>query len=199
MQQSNVIRAIRFAHRKHTEVGQRRKWSDAPYITHPIAVIRLLMQYAEPTEAMLVAAALHDTVEDTNTTLQEIEQHFGKEVRDLVYWLTDVAKPEDGNRAARMKINRDHIEAAPAEAQTIKAADSTHNLLNCVATAGHFAFKYIPEKRAAFSVLSKAHPLMLQKFSDVLIEQESQLQEKKLYHDRKRTDQQTTSATTRSR
>lgn len=193
MQQNNVIRAIRFANNKHREVGQRRKWSDQPYITHPIAVIRLLMQYAEPTEAMLVAAALHDTVEDTNTTLEEIDDNFGREVALLVYWLTDVAKPEDGNRAARMKINRDHIEAAPAEAQTIKAADSTHNLLNCVATAGRFAEKYIPEKRAAFEILHKADRLMMQVFDRVLTEQESQLKEKKLYHDRKRTDQKATS------
>lgn len=192
MQQSNVIRAIRFAHRKHTEVGQRRKWSDAPYITHPIAVVRLLMQYAEPTEAMLVAAALHDTVEDTNTTLEEIEANFGREVALLVYWLTDVAKPEDGNRAARMKINRDHIEAAPAEAQTIKAADSTHNLMRCVELAGAFAFKYIPEKRAAFYVLQRADPLMMQVFDRVLTEQEFQLKEKKLHHDRRRTDQKAT-------
>lgn len=192
MQQSNLIRAIRFAHRKHTEVGQRRKWSNQPYITHPIAVVRLLMQYAEPTEAMLVAAALHDTVEDTNTTLEEIENNFGREVAELVYWLTDVAKPEDGNRATRMKINRDHIEAAPAEAQTIKAADSTHNLMRCVELAGGFAFKYIPEKRAAFEILHKADPLMMQVFDRVLTEQESQLKEKKLHHDRKRTDQKAT-------
>lgn len=179
MQQNNVIRAIRFANNKHREVGQRRKWSDRPYITHPIAVIRLLMQYAEPTEAMLVAAALHDTVEDTNTTLEEIDDNFGRDVALLVYWLTDVAKPEDGNRATRMKINRDHIEAAPAEAQTIKAADSTHNLLNCVATAGRFAEKYIPEKRATFYVLQRADSLMMQVFDRVLTEQEFQLEAKR--------------------
>lgn len=195
MQQSNVIRAIRFAHRKHTEVGQRRKWSDAPYITHPIAVVRLLMQYAEPTEDMLVAAALHDTVEDTNTTLEEIRQHFGWDVAVLVCWLTDVAKPEDGNRAARMKINRDHIAAAPAEAQTIKAADSTHNLLNCVEYSGAFAYKYVPEKRATFMILDKAHPSMMRAFEQVLTEQERQLEAKKqrkLQYDRKRIDQQAT-------
>lgn len=192
MQQSNLIRAIRFANRKHTEVGQRRKWSDKPYITHPIAVVRLLMQYAEPTEEMLVAAALHDTVEDTNTTLEEIEANFGREVALLVFWLTDVAKPEDGNRAARMQINRDHIEAAPAEAQTIKAADSTHNLMRCVELSGGFAYKYVPEKRAAFYVLQRADPLMMQVFDRVLTEQEFQLKEKKLHHDRKRTDQKAT-------
>lgn len=179
MQQSNLIRAIRFANRKHREVGQRRKWSGKPYITHPVAVVRLLMQYTEPTESMLVAAALHDTVEDTNTTFDEIEEHFGKEVRDLVYWLTDVAKSEDGNRAARMQINRDHIENAPAEAQTIKAADSAHNLMDCVTTAGAFAFKYVPEKRATFNILHKADPAMLYFLGTVLNYQEHQLERKK--------------------
>jgi len=175
----HLIRAIRFANRKHREVGQRRKWSGKPYITHPVAVVRLLLRYTEPTEAMLVAAALHDTVEDTNTTFDEIEEHFGKEVRDLVYWLTDVAKPEDGNRAARMKINRDHIEAAPAEAQTIKAADSAHNLMDCVTTAGAFAFKYVPEKRATFNILHKADPSMLCLLDAILCNQEHQLERKK--------------------
>lgn len=179
MQQNNLIRAIRFANRKHREVGQRRKWSGKPYITHPVAVVRLLMRYTEPTEAMLIAAALHDTVEDTKTTFDEIDEHFGKEVRDLVYWLTDVAKPEDGNRAARMRINRDHIESAPAEAQTIKAADSAHNLMDCVATAGGFAFKYVPEKRATFNILHKADPAMLYFLGTVLNYQEHQLELKK--------------------
>ena len=102
------------------------------------------------------------------------------------------AKPEDGNRAARMKINRDHIEAAPAEAQTIKAADSIHNLLNCVQTAGAFAYKYVPEKRATFYVLQRADRLMMQVFDRILTEQEFELEAKKqrkLDYDRKRFDQ----------
>lgn len=187
----HLIRAIRFANRKHREVGQRRKWSGKPYITHPVAVVRLLMRHTNATEAMLIAATLHDTVEDTNTTFDEIEQHFGKEVRDLVYWLTDVAKPEDGNRAARMKINRDHIEASPAEAQTIKAADSAHNLLNCVETAGAFAYKYVPEKRETYKILTKADPAMLRVLESILCDQEQQIEAKKkrkAEYESKRTD-----------
>lgn len=181
MQQSNFVRAIRFANKKHTEVNQRRKWSNLPYITHPVSVARILMQTTLPTEDQLIAAILHDTVEDTNTTFDEIEHNFGASVRVLVYWLTDVAKPEDGNRAARMQINRDHISNAPAEAQTIKAADSIHNLHNCVATAGGFAFKYIPEKRATYKILTKADPLVMSVYDRVLCEQEELLRIKSEY------------------
>ena len=176
---SEVLRAIRFAHGKHQEVGQRRKWSGAPYIVHPIAVSRILMTIVEPTNAMLVAAILHDTVEDTNTTLEDIKYLFGKEVADLVYWLTDVAVPEDGNRAKRMQINRDHIAQAPSEAQTIKAADIMHNIDGCVDVAGKFAMKYIPEQREKFKILTKADPRIMAELDKILSREEQKLIDKK--------------------
>lgn len=172
--------AIEFANRKHSEVNQLRKWSGLPYITHPIAVANILIEAVDDiSESELIAAILHDTVEDTNTTSEEIESIFGKEVRDLVYWLTDVAKPEDGNRATRMAINREHIKNAPASAQTIKAADCIHNLKDCARTSGGFAFKYIPEKRAVFEILTKANPIVIAMFKEVLEAEELQLSRKK--------------------
>lgn len=174
--------AIEFANKKHSDVNQLRKWSGLPYITHPIAVAEILKTHVpDVSNDQLVAAILHDTVEDTHTTFEEIESLFGEEVRELVYWLTDVAKPEDGNRAIRMAINREHIKNAPERAQTVKAADSIHNLQNCVKLSGGFAFKYIPEKRAAFEVLTKADPAIMKLFKEVLEEQERQLAAKAEY------------------
>lgn len=175
MYQNNLLRAIRFANRKHTEVGQRRKYQDAPYIVHPIAVMRHLMLNYDVTNEQLVAAVLHDTVEDTKTTFDEIESNFGGGVRDLVYWLTDVAVPSDGNRATRMGINRSHSALAPSEAQTIKAADSIDNLKSIVNADLGFAFKYVPEKRALFNVLTKADPLIMKEFDAVLTWSENYL------------------------
>jgi (p)ppGpp synthase/HD superfamily hydrolase len=176
---SNYTRAVRYAFAKHTAAGQRRKWSDAPYIVHPIAVSKLLIKYADPTEDMLVAAVLHDTVEDTDATLDDIQGLFGKPVRDLVYWLTDVAVPSDGNRAKRMEINRLHIAQAPAEAQTIKVADMIHNSSGCVEVAGGFAWKYIPEQRAKYHLLTKAEPVILARLDDVLTKEEAKLEAKR--------------------
>lgn len=174
--------AIRFASEKHSEVNQVRKWSGLPYITHPIAVSNILMSTVDwISENEVIAAILHDTVEDTKTTFDEIESLFGKEVRGLVWHLTDVAKPEDGNRATRMAINREHIRNAPESAQTIKAADCIHNLQNCVKLSGGFAFKYIPEKRATFEVLTKADPAIMNLFKEVLEQQEFELAEKAKY------------------
>jgi (p)ppGpp synthase/HD superfamily hydrolase len=174
--------AIEFAGKKHSDVNQVRKWSGLPYITHPIAVSNILKAHVEwISSTELIAAILHDTVEDTNTTFDEIDALFGKEVRDLVWWLTDVAKPEDGNRATRMAINREHIRNAPESAQTIKAADCIHNLQNCVKLSGCFAFKYIPEKRATFEVLTKADPAIMKVFKEVLEQQEFELDAKAKY------------------
>lgn len=179
--------AIDFATKKHSDAKQFRKWSGLPYITHPIAVSNILKANVDwISENELIAAILHDTVEDTNTTFDEIESLFGKEVRDLVWWLTDVAKPEDGNRATRMAINREHIKNASESAQTIKAADCIHNLSNCVKLSGGFAFKYIPEKRAVFEVLTKADPAIMKLFKEVLEEQERQLAVKAEYIKSKR-------------
>ena len=76
---------------------------------------------------MQAAALLHDTVEDTATTSQDIMQEFGPSIARLVIDLTDISKPEDGNRATRKAMDRDKLSMASAEAQTIKYADLISN------------------------------------------------------------------------
>lgn len=171
-----VFKAWQFAHRRHSDVGQIRKYSGEPYIVHPVAVANILVMHGNPTQDMVVASLLHDTVEDTNTTLHEIIQEFGVSVADLVYWLTDVAKPEDGNRAKRMAINRDHIAKAPAAAQTIKAADIIHNVKSIVKYNKGFAYKYVPEKRDVCRVLTKADPALMRLLETTLSEAENELE-----------------------
>lgn len=170
-----VFKAWQYAHRHHSDVGQLRKFSGEPYITHPVAVANLLVMHTNPTQDMIAAAILHDTVEDTNATLMEIIREFGVSVADLVYWLTDVAKPEDGNRATRMGINRDHIAKAPAAAQTIKAADIIHNVKDIVMHNRGFAYKYVPEKRDVYRVLTKADPTIMRLLDTVLTGAENEL------------------------
>ena len=79
-----LVRAIEFAARKHRM--QRRKDVDAsPYINHPIALMSVLCVEAGVDDATVLAvAALHDTVEDTETTLEELGREFGREIADLV-------------------------------------------------------------------------------------------------------------------
>jgi (p)ppGpp synthase/HD superfamily hydrolase len=104
---------------------------------------------------MIAAALLHDVIEDTGCTFTDIHMSFGIEIATLVGWLTDVSKPEDGNRATRKAIDRAHTAEAPAEAQTIKLADLISNSRSIMAHDPEFAKVYLAEKRLLLQVLTK--------------------------------------------
>lgn len=116
--------ALVFATEAHG--SQLRKYTGEPYIVHPVAVARIVRTVPH-TDAMIAAAYLHDVVEDTPVTVSDISARFGEDVAALVWWLTDVSSPGDGNRKARKALDRAHSAAAPAEAQTIKIADLIDN------------------------------------------------------------------------
>lgn len=140
-----IANAVGFAIAAHH--GQRRKYTNEPYITHPVAVGQIIRgMYPKTTTNMIVAAVLHDVVEDTQFTNDDIKEHFGERVAELVYWVTDQSKPEDGNRADRKKIDREHIWAGPVESQVIKLADLIHNTGSIVEHDKDFARIYLPEK-----------------------------------------------------
>lgn len=149
---SSVELAERFATIAHQ--GQVRKYTDEPYINHPIAVNELLVEHsANLSRSMNMAALLHDTVEDTEVNLHDIRNFFGSEVEELVYWLTDISRPSDGNRAKRKLIDRDHIENAPRAAKTIKLADLIDNSRSIVKHDPGFAKVYMKEKLLLLNVL----------------------------------------------
>src|SRR5690606_5402490 len=93
-------RARAFATAAHGAINQKRKYSGEDYIVHPIAVAEIVRSVRH-TPNMIAAALLHDTVEDTPIELSDINDEFGYDIAELVYWLTDVSKPSDGNRKAR--------------------------------------------------------------------------------------------------
>jgi guanosine-3',5'-bis(diphosphate) 3'-pyrophosphohydrolase len=122
---ATLLKAIEFAARKHS--SQRRKDVEAsPYINHPIAVARLVADVGEVTDLVtLLGAVLHDTIEDTKTTADELEQHFGRDVRRAVEEVTD-NKALD--KAERKRRQVDHASGLSARAKTIKLADKISNL-----------------------------------------------------------------------
>ena len=121
---SEFLRALSFAAYKHRD--QHRKDNKTPYINHPIAVANILLNEAGITdEAVLVAALLHDTVEDTDTTLEEIEQHFGHMVRGIVDEVTD---NKSLSKAVRKQQQIEHADGLSNPAKLIKLADKTANL-----------------------------------------------------------------------
>lgn len=155
-----VHKAQVYAIAAHAAVGQLRKYTNEPYIVHPAEVANIVASVEGATFEMIAAAWLHDVVEDTGCTLTDINLSFGPEVAALVGWLTDVSRPEDGNRAARKARDREHTAQAPAEAQTIKLADLISNSRSIVAHDPEFAKTYLEEKRMLLEVLTKGDPVL---------------------------------------
>jgi GTP diphosphokinase / guanosine-3',5'-bis(diphosphate) 3'-diphosphatase len=125
---SRVLSAATFAAERHRD--QRRKGKDAsPYINHPLALASLLAERGERDPTLLMAALLHDTVEDTATSFEDIERAFGKEVADIVREVTD-----DKNlpKAERKRLQIEHAAHLSRRAKLVKLADKICNLHDMV-------------------------------------------------------------------
>lgn len=140
-----LTKALQFAIVAHGD--QKRKYTGLPYVTHTIEVAEMVLLHGGSVE-QVAAALLHDTVEDTNVTIEQIHNEFGFEIGTLVGWLTDVSLPEDGNRAARKALDRAHTLAAPHDAQFVKLADLISNTTSIVDHDPNFAKVYLAEKKA---------------------------------------------------
>lgn len=144
----------------HASVGQLRKYTGEPYHLHPFEVADTVADTEYCTEEMIVAALLHDVVEDTQVSLDVIARQFGLVVAAYVEQLTDVSKPEDGNRAARKAIDLAHTAKASPQAKTIKLADLISNSRSIVERDPEFAKVYLAEKRALLEVLKEGDPTL---------------------------------------
>ena len=149
-----IEKATIFATKAHESIDQRRKYTGKPYIVHPAEVASIVASVPH-TDEMVAAAWLHDVVEDTPITLDEIYAEFGKKVGDLVEMLTDVSKPEDGNRKVRKELDRQHTAKASPEGKTIKLADLISNTSSIVKHDPNFAKVYLREKRLLLEVLKE--------------------------------------------
>jgi hypothetical protein len=119
-----VLDAALFAAEKHRH--QQRKGADAsPYINHPLALARTLAVAGITDPVILCAALLHDTVEDTDTSFDELEQRFGPQVASVVREVTDdksLDKPE------RKRLQVEKAASKSREAKLVKLADKISNL-----------------------------------------------------------------------
>ena len=119
------IAAAAFAAYKHRD--QRRKDAKAsPYINHPIALANVLANEAAVSDVIvLMAALLHDTIEDTDTTAEELKNHFGAEVAVLVVQVTDDKKLKKAERKRQQVL---HASSLSNQAKLVKLADKICNL-----------------------------------------------------------------------
>jgi (p)ppGpp synthase/HD superfamily hydrolase len=147
-----VERARVFATNAHDSINHRRRYTGLPYVTHLANVVSIVSTVTQDSETLAVAW-LHDTVEDTRTTLQDITIEFGESITDLVRAVTDVSKPSDGNRAVRREIDRRHLAKANPKAKTVKLADLIDNCLDICRHDHRFARVYLKEMAALLMVL----------------------------------------------
>ena len=156
MSKTLVDHAADFAYNMH--MGQKRKYTGHPYWTHCAAVASQVERWGG-TEEMIAAAWLHDTIEDTDTTLDQIANTFGNAVALFVIWLTDVYTPEQYpayNRATRKHLEADRLRKAPLEVKVIKLADIANNTKDVVQNDPKFAKVYFEEKAYLLSCIGDA-------------------------------------------
>ncbi|MBV8939067.1 MAG: bifunctional (p)ppGpp synthetase/guanosine-3',5'-bis(diphosphate) 3'-pyrophosphohydrolase [Alphaproteobacteria bacterium] len=135
-----IRRAYAFAAKAH---GAQKRASGEPYITHPLEVAGLLTEYRLDS-ASIITALLHDTVEDTGVTLEQVEKEFGQEIRVLVDGVTKLSRLEGKSEDLRQAENFRKLLLAMSEdlrVLLVKLCDRLHNMQT---------LKYIksPEKRA---------------------------------------------------
>jgi guanosine-3',5'-bis(diphosphate) 3'-pyrophosphohydrolase len=121
-----ILKTVHFAADKHRD--QRRKDAEAsPYINHPIEVAELIARVGGVHDVItLQGALLHDTIEDTNTTPDELLKLFGAEVRDVVLEVTD---DKTLDKVVRKRLQIEHAPHLSARAKLVKLADKIANVM----------------------------------------------------------------------
>lgn len=155
---NQVARADLFAFAAHSAVKQVRKYTGEPYINHPRTVAGMIQALPGHSWQQVVLALLHDVVEDTGVTLDQVKAEFGEDIHDGLYFLTNVGK-EAGNRAARHEINCARLRQAPGWVATVKVLDIRDNTGRIVELDPVFAPQYLKEKEQAMFNLSQADPI----------------------------------------
>ena len=155
-------KVLDFATKAHE--GQKRKYSDEDYITHPIAVATIVEEHGGDIE-MILAALLHDVIEDTDVTDIELlsflhdnmNEVMSTKVFECVIGLTDIYTSENfpnWNRAKRKALEATRLGwTTNYFIQTIKYADLFHNTLSITASDPKFAKIYLAEKKAMLDLM----------------------------------------------
>lgn len=152
------MNAFEFARRKHE--GQTRKFTGLPYMVHCCNVASLSSLYSSGNIQVIMVGYLHDTIEDTETTKEELSKIFGGSIADDVWFLTNVDKSA-GNRKHRKKLDNERLAYASSVAQTVKLADIMDNVPSMLIHKPEFGKRYLREKLDTVKVLTKANPELL--------------------------------------
>ena len=166
-----LLHALHFAADRHRD--QRRKGEDAsPYINHPIVVAETLARFGVTDRVTLQAAVLHDTLEDTETTPEELEAVFGPEVRGVVEEVTDdssVPKPE------RKRLQVQRAASLSRRAKLVRIADkiaNVHDVLHAPPSDWSLDWRlsYIDWTERVVDRCRGCHPRLEAHYDDVVVE-----------------------------
>ncbi len=173
----SLLGAIRFAAEKHRD--QRRKGAGhAPYINHPIAVAEILWRVGGiRDEVTLQAAILHDTVEDTDTTPEELEKLFGVEVHNVVMEATD---DKSLPKVERKRLQVSQASHKSVRARAVKIADKISNLGDIIRTpppdwTAKRIREYVLWSEQVVDGLRGHHPALEAAYDAVLVEAKKSL------------------------
>jgi guanosine-3',5'-bis(diphosphate) 3'-pyrophosphohydrolase len=163
-----IMRALEFAAHKHRD--QRRIDVHAsPYINHPIALANILINEAQVYDAQVICSALlHDTIEDTQTSPEELQQAFGERIRDIVLEVTD---DQALSKQERKRLQIEHAAGASLEAKLVKLADKIANLRDIAVSPPpkwslHRQQEYFDWARQVIDGLRGAHPALEAAFDE---------------------------------
>lgn len=135
-----IINAAKsFATEKH--LGQTRKFNGDAYINHPAAVAKLVKNFGGNAD-MIAAAWLHDTLEDTNTSIEELKEKFGDKITSLVQELTS---PHGLDKSTKAEYLAKKMSVMSSDALTIKLADRLNNVSDFKTAPQDFVRRYGPE------------------------------------------------------
>jgi (p)ppGpp synthase/HD superfamily hydrolase len=150
---------LMFVFNKHHE--QKRKGSGEWYVNHLLRVAATLARWGMDYHTINVGL-LHDSIEDTDATHQELHRLFGKCIADDVLALTDCSK-DLGSRKLRKEVDRARIRESNSVVKNVKLADMMDNMSNILTDMPDFAPKYLEEKRLMIDACREgSHPFLLQ-------------------------------------
>lgn len=142
---------------------QVRKYTNEKYIVHPIEVMKFLELFTKD-EAVLAAAILHDVIEDTDATIEEVKAIFGEDVASLVFGMSEPEVPAGTNREQRKEIYRIHLSEQCWRTKMIKHGDIYSNTKDIAMHDPDFAVVYLAEIQRTLSSIEAPNipPLLRQ-------------------------------------
>jgi (p)ppGpp synthase/HD superfamily hydrolase len=159
-----VERARAYATGAHAAVGQRHKQEQFPFATHLQSVAELVAD-AGGTPSMVAAARLHDVVENTAGTVDDLRREFGDLVATYVDWLTDPSK--DGDAEAKAKEHT-RLTSAPLEVKTIKLADLIDNCSTVLRYQPEIVDEYLADKEQVMQLVADGNGPLYQKAMNII-------------------------------